>query len=231
MRYITTTEATAVSAAICAQIDAWTVLEVGQHQGPGLGGSGYGCTVGADSCATPCTQSVCVPDPTGSGGGSGLGSGEGTELWAILTFVCVSVYIVGGVGYQWHTKKELKHPHFQQWMQVKGLVVDGFHFSKAKYSGETWKPPPPSQIGGDNAATEPATGYGSVEGQQHATETSPMVASTPSRIKKKKKKKKTEVDAGVEDADEDTPRTKKKKKKKKTKQLEDAPGNSGIALE
>ena len=235
MVYLSEAEAQQQSATICAQIGQWAIVEVGRHAGPGLSGSGYQCNFDPTSCQSSCTESVCKPGTGGEGDG---GDSEAVpELWAILTFVFLSLYVVMGVAYQYHTRAEITHPHLKNWKQVVGLVQDGFAFSKAKYSGEEYKgydrlagtgedkpvpfvpdpagpqvPPPARPTGPARAATARAP--------QNLRATGPPARATPveeasSPPKKKKKKKKNPGPELLEDSTAPAGEVKKKKKKKK----------------
>jgi hypothetical protein len=64
MQYITSAQAQAQSAQICAMIGQWSIAEVGSHLGPGLAGSGYQCNFNPSACMDgSCQESVCVPAP------------------------------------------------------------------------------------------------------------------------------------------------------------------------
>ena len=137
MEYLTFAEAQAQAAAICAQIGEWAIVEVGAHSTAGVSGSGYACNVNPSSCAASCTESVCKMKGTGAGPDGEIA--EGVAVWAILTFTLLSLYVGGGVIYQYHTHKTVTHPHVAHWKNITGLVTDGFHFTKAKYAGEEYK--------------------------------------------------------------------------------------------
>ena len=194
MRYMTLAEATSDAQTICGMIDDWTIVEVGNHNGPGLGGSGYQCSTNPTQCSSGCTQSVCTP------GAEGEGEKEGEEIaiWAISVFVCISLYAGGGAAWHYHTQGQIGHPHVPQWKHVGGLVKDGFAFLKAKHSGEPFVPTEErAPLNGKDQETYAATAKSDPEDPAKLAESSPKP--------KKKKKDKSAEDEG----------TKKKKKKKK----------------
>ena len=193
MRYMTLAEAQSDAQAICGKIDAWTIVEVGSHNGPGLGGSGYQCAVNPTQCSSGCTQSVC----TQGAEGEGKGDGEEIAIWAISVFVCISLYAGGGVAWHYHTQGQIAHPHVPQWKHIGGLVKDGFAFLKAKQSGEPFVPSERAPLNGKEQETYAATAKSDPEDPAKLAESSPKP--------KKKKEKKPAEDEG----------TKKKKKKKK----------------
>ena len=209
MRYLTQAEAVSESAAICLQIDDWTVLEVGTHQGPGLGGNGYQCAFDPTGCASTCTQSLCTPGSEGDG--KKLGEGEDIAIWAVAVFVCLSLYVGGGIGWKYHTEGEIAHPHVLQWKNVGGLVVDGLAFTKAKAQSQEYTPPPPAidaSAAGGGGEKEPLTksssdatssGYGSTNPDIKGG--APPPAAAPTKEKKKKKKKKKAKEIADEDGD------------------------------
>jgi hypothetical protein len=189
---MTLTEASSDAQTICGMIDDWTIVEVGSHNGPGLGGSGYQCSVDPAQCSSGCTQAVCTPGAEGEGK-----EGEEIAIWAISVFVCISLYAGGGVAWQYHTQGQIAHPHVPQWKHVGGLVKDGFAFLKAKHSGEPFVPTEErAPLNGKDQETYAATAKSDPEDPAKLAESSPKP--------KKKKKDKSAVDEGPE----------KKKKKK-----------------
>jgi hypothetical protein len=202
MRYLTLAEAQTEATAICAMIDDWTIVEVGSHQGPGVGGNGYQCSVLPSQCGSdPCTQSVCTPGKEGEG----LTEGEDIGLWAIAVFVCLSLYVGGGVGWHWHTQGEIMHPHVSQWKQVGGLVKDGVMFVRAKHAGTEFTPGKPAdeEQAPLNPSAQPQSYGGGLNPTAAASKSKPEVVGPPPESPSKKTK------------------TKKKKKKKKKPEEED----------
>jgi hypothetical protein len=221
MSYITSAQAQAQSAQICAMIGQWSIAEVGSHLGPGLSGSGYQCNFNPSACGDgSCQESVCVPGGSGGDGGSADDEATTTELWAILTFVIISVYMVGGVAYNKYTGGELTHPHWKYWRQTGGLVKDGVKFTQAKYngtqSGEQSGAQQPFPAAAEQHSSYPGAAAGARAGGYSAPQpaAAARVAAAPAPEVKKKKKKKVKM--ALEDAAAAPEKTKKKKKKKKT---------------
>lgn len=211
MRYLTQAEVAQENAAICAQIDDWTVLEVGSHSGPGFTGPGGGaCAYDPTGCVNTCTQSLCTPGSEGDG--KKMGEGEDIALWAVAVFVCLSLYVGGGIGYKYHTEGEIAHPHMVQFKNIGGLVVDGVAFTKAKAQSQEYTPPPAIDAsaaggaGGGDSEKEPLTksaggapsGYGATK-----PDIKGGAAPPPRGEKEKKKKKKNKKAKEIEDEDGD----------------------------
>lgn len=209
MRYMTMVEAQEDAQTICNMIDDWTIVEVGNHNGPGLGGAGYQCAVESGLCSAGCTQAVCTPGKEGEGKGGG--EGEEIAIWAITVFVCLSLYVGGGVGWHWHTQGEIAHPHVAEWKQVGGLVTDGFAFARAAMNrdGTEFVPGRPSKEEQAPLSGKEAPPSYSATAKSDPEDPEKLPAKSPKDKKTKEDKK-----------------TKKVKKKKKAK-----PATEGEALE
>ena len=119
-------------------------------------------------------------------------------LWAIGVFVCLSLYVGGGVGWHYHTQGEITHPHVAHWKQIGGLVKDGFAFAKAKHAGTEFTPGRPVDEekaplnGKEQQQTYSATASGKTDPENPVEKPE----AKPKKKKKKKKKTKTAVTDG-----------------------------------
>ena len=96
---------------------------------------------------------------------------DATSNWGvtflIVLAVCTAFYVGGGVGFAHKTQGSdvaiHSHPHFAHWTQLRGLVVDGTIFAKAKIdeqrgaSGEVLTEQLIDQDDGDSSAKQHVT--------------------------------------------------------------------------
>eukprot|EP01043_Picozoa_sp_COSAG02_P012628 COSAG02_NODE_490_length_21240_cov_7.601343_10_plen_196_part_00 len=182
---------------ICTMIDDWTIVEVANHNGPGLGGAGYQCAVESALCSDGCTQAVCTPGKEGEGKG-GSSADEEIAIWAITVFVCLSLYVGGGVGWHYHTQGEITHPHVAQWKQVGGLVTDGVAFAQAAMNREPGRAAEEEQAPLNGKEAPPTYSATADPEDPEKLLEKPPKAKKKKTVKKKKKKTKPATGDGGE---------------------------------
>lgn len=106
------------------------------------------CPSGADhtgAAGTPwgwCAATAAAGEASAAKGGNG--SDEDDYTLAIGIIGVILFYAIGGIGFNYHTKQQMRHPHAAFWVNVGGMVIDGVKWSKAKADGNEYKAIPTS---------------------------------------------------------------------------------------
>lgn len=125
--------------------------------------------------------------------GCKLQQSAGRSGWGFLLVLCFSAAGYVGIGIGLRVKRNgaptalASHPHFRQWQEFGGLVVDGVRMTQAKLTG---KPMPRPSRGGGGAG---GAGYSALSAGSSSPPSSRK--SKPKDDKKKSKKKNQSSDA------------------------------------